>query len=284
MLAYKQYRYLWICLLLGLAAIVAYVVHSPIDPPNGDTVLGYTLGISAACIAVILCLLAAKKRWWLLWLGSQQAWVSMHIYLGLLMLLLAFLHSGFQLGWNLHGSLMICLLLLSISGVVGTYFYLLGPQKLARVSSGVNSDALLDQIEELEHQSLSAARQLSLDCYHVVASAINRRVPESLWGLNFKKSKVELPADNGFRIECNDKQQGLMAWLYAEKLADKDVARQRQWEVLIEGCQQHDNVRLNYSKARRLEWLMKAWLKCHIVLATLLMGMLLAHIIVVLQY
>lgn len=99
---FKNGRYGYCAAVLSVTAITAFVLETPHQPPNGGTWLGYTLGTMAALIIVFLMWFGFRKRAYGSSLGSVTGWLSAHIYLGLALVVLATLHSGFQFGWNIH--------------------------------------------------------------------------------------------------------------------------------------------------------------------------------------
>ena len=101
-LRHAGFRDLWIAILVCAACIVAYVIHDPIDGPNGGTWLGYTLGGLGAFIIFLLSWFGVRKRRFKSRLGTVKGWLSVHVWLGLSLVIIGTLHTGFQFGWNLH--------------------------------------------------------------------------------------------------------------------------------------------------------------------------------------
>src|SRR6476646_5385668 len=123
-LSYRRKFYLWVALGLCAAAIVAYAWHHPRSPPNGGTWLGYTLGTIGALLILWLTALGIRKRSYRSRLGTVQGWVSAHVYLGLALLVIVTLHTGFQFGWNIHTVAYGLMWLVIVSGLVGISAYL----------------------------------------------------------------------------------------------------------------------------------------------------------------
>ncbi|HEV7714030.1 MAG TPA: hypothetical protein VGO53_00420, partial [Steroidobacteraceae bacterium] len=96
---YQHYRYGIRAGLLGVAAILAYVFCPLREPSNGGTWLGYTLGTIAALLIVYLAWYGVRRRTFGSG-GSTAGWLSAHVYFGMVLLLVATLHCGFQFGWN----------------------------------------------------------------------------------------------------------------------------------------------------------------------------------------
>src|SRR5690606_7369323 len=102
-LTYANKRWLWVALILATGCLLAYGWHDPVGaPPNGGTALGYTLGTIGALLILWLLWFGVRKRRYRGAAGSLRGWLSAHIYLGSALLLVALLHSGFQVGWNVH--------------------------------------------------------------------------------------------------------------------------------------------------------------------------------------
>ena len=59
---YRAFRYAFLASAISIAAALAYVIHSPREPPNGSTWLGYTLGTAAALLIVYLALYGVRRR------------------------------------------------------------------------------------------------------------------------------------------------------------------------------------------------------------------------------
>ena len=100
----------------------------PLAPEEGFG-FGLLAGLTAAGSMVInLAYLARRSirvplRW-----GSLQRWMTLHVGTGILALLLAFLHAGFQRGDQVGGHALLCLLVLVVTGAIGRYFYSFVPR------------------------------------------------------------------------------------------------------------------------------------------------------------
>ncbi len=101
MLDYAKRRYLKIAVALCVSSIIAYAWHDPLSPPNGGTWLGYTLGGIGAALILWLTALGVRKRSYSSSLGTLRGWTSAHVYLGLALIVVATLHTGFQFGIDL---------------------------------------------------------------------------------------------------------------------------------------------------------------------------------------
>lgn len=175
-LSYRSFLYLKIALGLCGLAILAYGLHDPADPPNGGTWLGYTLGGLGAGLIGWLAWFGVRKR---RYAGTQDrlaGWLSGHVWLGTALIVITTLHSGFQLGWNVHTLAYVLTLLVIFSGFYGLYVYTTYPRLLAANKGGMTRDAMVTEVAELDRESLVLADQVGKDAHKVVLQSIEETV------------------------------------------------------------------------------------------------------------
>ncbi|MEY2721224.1 MAG: hypothetical protein RL597_669, partial [Pseudomonadota bacterium] len=119
MLDYGNRRYLKVALGLCVVSIVAYAMHDPVSPPNGGPWLGYTLGGVGAALILWWAALGIRTRSYASSLGTVSGWTSAHVYLGVSLIVVATLHTGFHFGWNLHTLCYVLMLIVIASGIFG---------------------------------------------------------------------------------------------------------------------------------------------------------------------
>jgi hypothetical protein len=160
-LRHGRFLFLRASLLLCAAAIAAYVFQDAHPRPSGGTWLGYMLGTVSALLIVWLALLGVRKRAITAGHYSLKAWVSAHVYLGLSLIVIATLHTGFQFGWNVHTLAYALMLLVVASGAVGVWAYVTLPSALSNNRGETTRKQMLAQIAALDEQILEAAQPLS---------------------------------------------------------------------------------------------------------------------------
>lgn len=201
LLEYKNYRHFKISALLTVAAILAYLFHRPAMGAYGGSWLGYLLGIVSALIVVALVLYGVRRRFAPMrterrnssyaslpqdisdrrkHAGNQlrhqgatlQGWLSAHTCLGIALVVLATLHTGFQFGWNIHTSAYALMMIVIISGCYGIYAYLRFPSLMTANMGEVGTfDALLREIDDLDKQASVKSLQFSDDICAIVLKA-----------------------------------------------------------------------------------------------------------------
>ncbi|MBS0333006.1 MAG: hypothetical protein JSS35_09580, partial [Proteobacteria bacterium] len=151
---WRHRGFLWAKLsaLLCVILISVYFLDAPqVRPrPGGGTALGYILGTVGALLIVWLALLGVRKRWVTSGHYSLKAWVSAHVYLGLSLIVIATLHTGFHFGWNVHTLAYGLMLLVIASGAVGVWAYATLPHALSDNRGETTRKQMLAQIEALD--------------------------------------------------------------------------------------------------------------------------------------
>ncbi|MDA0260941.1 MAG: hypothetical protein O3A21_01900 [Proteobacteria bacterium] len=160
-LVYRRFRYLKWALLLTIASLVVYAFHSPVEPPNGGTWLGYTLGTIGALLIFWLAWLGIKKRSYRVGTVKLEDWVSAHVYLGLALIFVATLHTGYQFGWNVHTLAYTLMMLVILSGVFGLYAYVRYPRLMTDNRRGATLGSLFSEIAELDRECIEIGAQLT---------------------------------------------------------------------------------------------------------------------------
>jgi len=130
-LRHRSFRWLKLAAVLCVVAILAYALVDVQPHPNGGSWLGYTLGTIGAGLIVWLALLGVRKRAMTPGAWSLKAWTSAHVYLGLSLIVVATLHTGFQFGWNVHTLAYVLMMLVIASGVWGIAVYASLPAALS---------------------------------------------------------------------------------------------------------------------------------------------------------
>jgi len=286
-LVFKKRRYLWIALVIAGAAIVAYGWHDPQEPPNGGTVLGYTLGTVAALLIAWLALFGARKRRYASTLGSVQGWLSAHVYLGLALVVVAFLHSGFQFAWNIHTLALVLMLLVVASGIYGIAVYLRYPLKLSENRDGQSRAELLDQLDDIDRRSRRVAEGLGAEFVEFVTSGIQRtQLGATLWQRlrRHDSSQVLLRQGGETKIVSNTGQEAALDWLADQQSRAGDAETSAAIGELSALIRNKRKLMKRIAEELRLQATLDIWLYLHVPLTVALLMALTAHIVAVFLY
>lgn len=296
LLNHARYRYLWVALVLSIGSIVAYVIHQPEGaPPNGGTWLGYTLGTIGAVLILWLTYFGIRKRRYGKGIGSAVGWLSAHVYLGTSLILIAFLHSGFQVGWNVHTLALVLMLLVILSGFFGVYAYLRYPSLMTKNRDNASRDAMLEEIAEIDQNALSLADAVDPKIHSVLLRSIGRtRLGGGFWSQLTAHDESEAALTNlrqaaaTHEKEASKKQRGeaktmvaMVDFLAGEAGSDKQSEALRK---LIDLLTRKKSLAGRVARDIQLQALMEIWLYIHVPLTLGLIGALTAHIVSVLFY
>lgn len=181
-LVYRNYRFLRIGLALAIASIAVYAWHDPQHGPSGNTWLGYTLGTIGALLIFWLAWLGVRKRRYAEGFGQTQMWTSAHVYLGLSLLVVATLHTGFHFGWNIHTYAYVLMILVIASGLYGIVAYATLPSRITANRDQMSFDAMLAEVVRLDEVALKLADGVDAETHAVIAKSVGRvRVGGSVW-------------------------------------------------------------------------------------------------------
>lgn len=159
-LDYANRRYLKVAGALCLLAILVYLTVDVTPRHNGGSWYGYMLGIAGAGLIVWLSLLGVRKRAITPGRWSLKGWTSAHVYLGLALIVIGTLHTGFQLGWNVHTLAYVLMMLVILSGIFGIVAYARLPQAMSLNRAETTQEQMLDTLRGLDRQLHETAQPL----------------------------------------------------------------------------------------------------------------------------
>jgi hypothetical protein len=171
-LIYKGFRYLKFSLVMAGASVVAYAAYTPeVGPPNGGSALGYVLGVWGLGLIVWLAWFGVRKRRYGVGKQNLEDWLSAHVYLGLGLIIVATLHTGFQFGWNVHTLAYALMVLVILSGAFGVYTYVRYPTLITENRRGSTQREMLAQLAELDAKAREISARLGDNIHHEVMHA-----------------------------------------------------------------------------------------------------------------
>jgi len=286
-LAFRKRRYLWVALVITALAIVAYLLDDPQEPPNGGTVLGYTLGTIATLLILWLTWLGVRKRRYTSTNGTMQGWLSAHVYLGVALFVIVLLHAGFQFGVNVHTLAFALMTLVIVSGLYGVFIYMKYPGRVSSNRDGASRPELLDQLEDLDRRSLRVAADLDDDYQELVASGISRtQLGSTLWSRLRGRdlSQIVVRAQGQTNVVPNPGQEAALDWLANEQSRATDADSAAKIGELSALLRNKRQLLRQIGEDLRLQAGMEIWLYFHVPLTAALLMALIAHIVTVFLY
>ena len=175
-LSHRKMRWLKISVALCLIVIASYFLVDVEPRHNGGTWYGYILGTIGALLIVWLSLLGIRKRNITAGRWSLKAWTSAHVYLGLALVVIGTLHTGFQLGWNVHTLAWALMVLVIVSGIYGISVYAALPRALSTNMREMTRAQMVDALDAIDRQLDSAAQPLARKEADAVIAALDQDV------------------------------------------------------------------------------------------------------------
>ena len=264
-LAHKRMRWLKVALVVSLVAILGYAFADVEPRPNGGTWYGYTLGTIGALLIIWLALLGVRKRAMTAGRWSLKAWTSAHVYLGLTLVVIVTLHTGFQLGWNVHTLAYALMMLVIASGVYGIAVYALLPHKLSSNRREMTQAQMVEALAAVDRQLEQAAQPLGRADADVVIAALEQD-----------------PFGHGMVARLSGRYRGCrtVRALATFEGDASDPEHERVVTLLGKRSAQLEQIR----RHMRLKAMLEVWLYVHVPLTVMLLAALTAHIVSVFYY
>jgi hypothetical protein len=262
-LKHRRFRWLWIALVLSGTAALAYALIDQQPRPNGGTWLGYTLGTVGVLLILWLSLLGVRKRHITTGAWSLKAWTSAHVYLGLSLIVIGTLHTGFQIGWNVHTLAYVLMMVVILSGIWGVIAYATLPARLSANRREMTRAEMLDALAALDRQLDSAAQPLGRAEADLVLAALTQDI---FYGGAWGRLTGSYPACATARA--------------LKAIGTGDEAHARVHALLEKRHEQLTQIR-GYL---RIKALLEIWLFLHIPATIALIAALIAHVISVFYY
>ena len=277
-LEFKQYRYLKLAVAMVVLSIMAYAWHrntyffAPGNAGYGGTSMGYALGGLASILVLWLLWLGVRKRRYRASSTSLQGWVSAHVYLGLATWVIAVLHSGFELGFNLHSLTLFLLTAVVISGIYGVFVYVRVPPNMTDKIGEDSLESLLLQIRTIDMQARKAALSLSDEFNSLIEKAAKET---RLSGAIF-----DVAESLGLRACPTDLAVDEMQALVRQLKGDHVFQGREVFSLMVSRQAAVRAVRHELRSMARL----KRWLIWHVPMSIALLAALLAHVLSVFIY
>jgi len=270
-LEYARFRWFKAAVALCVLAAVAYLAHDPPIKPYGGTWLGYTLGTLGALLILWLLWYGVRKRRYSSNVGTVQGWLSAHVYLGTALVVIVTLHTGFELGWNVHTLAYVLMLAVVFSGMYGVVVYLRVPRAMTENLGEETLAGIILQVNDIDGEMRSKAISLPDD----LLALVDRSIKGTRLGGGFMRLL------SGRDRDCPT--AGAVArWPGAARELKGEVARLDKdvFGLLLRKQQLLERARRDL----RHKAVLDLWLYFHVPLAFMLLAALVAHVVVVFLY
>ncbi|MET0238788.1 MAG: hypothetical protein ABW184_02725 [Sphingobium sp.] len=270
-LRYAGYKWLKIAGGISVFTILTYVLIDVTPRHNGGSWYGYTLGTIGVALILWLTALGVRKRTMTPGRWSLKAWTSAHVYLGLSLIVIGTLHTGFQLGWNVHTLAWALMMLVILSGLFGIAVYAALPTQLSTNRDQMTEAQMLEALRAIDRQLHEAAQPLTSDMAQVVQSSLDQ---DAFGGSAWNRLSGHYPrCATAAALDRVRVVTGPQADLGHDPLEKIDTLLDRK-QAMLARLRRH----------LRLRALLEVWLYVHVPATIALLAALLAHIVSVFFY
>ena len=270
-LRHAGFRWLKVALGISIFAILSYALIDIQPRHNGGSWYGYILGTIGALLILWLTALGIRKRAMTPVSWSLKAWTSAHVYLGLSLIVIATLHTGFQFGWNVHTLAYGLMMLVILSGIFGISAYATLPAALSTNRDEMTEAQMLEALRALDRQLHDAAQPLAQDMAEVVRRALEQ---DAFGGTAWNRLTGSYPrCATSLALAEVREVTGPQADLGGNPLEKVDTLLERK-QAMLGKLRRH----------LRLRALLEIWLYVHVPATIALLAALSAHIISVFFY
>jgi enamine deaminase RidA (YjgF/YER057c/UK114 family) len=267
----RHRRFIWLkrAAAVCLVALLAYALAEVEPRHNGGTWLGYTLGTIGTGLIVWLALLGVRKRNMSRGGWSLKAWTSAHVYLGLALIVIATLHTGFQFGWNVHTLAYVLMMLVIASGVFGIVAYSALPVAISTNREEMTQPQMVEALAAVDRQLESAAQPMDRRWADLVAAALDEdALADGVW------RRLSARQPRGATLEA-------IASINRASATDSAEPALARLEALL---QRRQAQLARMRRHMRLKALIEVWLYVHVPATFALLAALAAHIVSVFYY
>lgn len=271
-LTYKGGRWLWISLLCSLGFTLQYLNYQSREIAYGGSTVGLLYGVIGTVIIAVLMYLGIRRRSYDSGVGTLQGWVSAHVYLGLMTLVIIPMHAGFRFALDVHTLAFVLLAIVVLSGVLGVGLYQILPVRLTKYESGLQADKIDMEIQRLISDMRAIVKDKSdvlVKLYQDEIDALRNVKPQG-WSLLFGRAGSDQLAARAAHLST-----------VASSIPDAEhPAFQMVSQLLLKKTQ----LEVNLMHQMRLRNALQAWLHVHVPVSVAMVVAVGIHLFVVFWY
>ena len=271
-LTYRSGLWLWISAATAVGLVLHYVSYQSRTVAYGGSIEGLLYGVAGTGLIAVLMYLGIRRRSYASSMGTLQGWVSAHVYLGLLTLLLIPLHAGFRFGWDVHTLAFVLLAVVVLSGVLGLFLYRTIPGRLTRYEAGQQADKIDPEIARLlsDMRALMKDKSDALVQIYKAELATSQSRASKGWSLLLKGQGGDLLAKRSADL--------------AKKVSTIPPSDQATFQVLSQLLLKKTQLEVNLLHQMQLRNVLQAWLYVHVPVSIAMVFAVGVHLIAVFLY
>ena len=212
-----------------------------------------------------------KKRGFSTGAKGVKGWTSAHVYLGISLIVIATLHTGFEFGWNVHTLAYALMMFVVLSGAFGVFAYVRYPRIMSENMSGASVEGLRRESAEIDLRLQRLAQRLP-DAF---AGAAQRALETRIGGGFFQLL-------SGSSRRCASAAALATARAEAESLSDTE--QRTAATEMIAALSRKAEISARLRRDLSYKAVMDVWLWIHVPMTIGLIATLIAHVLIVFFY
>jgi len=284
--------WLWFSIALIAVSAAVYLPYAHMTTPGGGTPIGLTFGVIALGLMVFAALLAVRKRYRIVRIGSARVWMKAHLWLGALALPMVLFHAAFHARGLLAFILMTLTFVVVLSGFYGAYLQHTLPTRMFRE---IPYETIYDQIGVIREQLIAEARQQATNVTQMLAPARGPGATVTMTLVDVPEYSAEVAAFDRFfesRVEPYlkaDRKDSLAMELRHRPQAEREFEDYRKlfpptaWPP-ISALEDICNEKRQLDHQIRLHHWLHGWLLIHLPISAALLLLAFIHVFVALHY
>ncbi len=259
-----------IFVVLLIAVIVPYAWYSREEFPHGGSPVGLTLGILGLLLILLLAFFGIRKRWYKSNFGTLEQWLQSHIYLGVLVLVILFLHTGFRFHDKIAVLTLALVAIVVTSGVVGAILYVTVPRMLTEVESNLTVTEISEQLNQLAKSMARIGSGRSAAFQRIYNELIRESTPGLVAGWRLLLSRMR------------KRDAGSSDWTNMLRLVPKEEQDDLRQMLVVSRQRKELLLRLIYQQ--RYKNVLEAWLYIHVPFTIALLVFSVVHVAAAFYY
>lgn len=274
-LTYQHNQWGKISLVSTPLLVLSYLIYRSQIPPSGGTVMGLVYGVLSFTAILVLMSYGIRKRTYQTAARSVQAWLSSHVYLGVLSWLLIPLHSGFHFAADIHTLAFVLLTVVVLSGLLGAYLYLTVPHQFSQCGPEIittGPDGVDTEYHRIVQQMRTLSEGKSPALSRICQEEIQRGQPKRFAGWRLLVQR-QLPSSATSTLQEFQSYLGQVPPTEREELQQLAALATRKRELTQ-----------RVQSQMRLKNLLEVWLFVHLPVSIMMLITVMIHIFTVLYY
>lgn len=254
-----------------IASGASYYYYQQREYTHGGSKTGIVYGIIGIALIYLLAFFGIRKRWYKSTFGTLEQWLQSHIYLGLLVIVILFFHTGGRFNDRIAVTTLILAAIVVGSGIAGAVLYVTVPRLLTEIEGDLTVDEMSDQLNQFARAMARIASGRSAAFQRIHDELVRQTRPGGLAGWRLLLSRLR-----------RKKQSDPADWARLIGLVPKEEQEELRQMLVI--SRQRREILLRLTFQQRYKNALEFWLYIHVPFTIALIVFSVLHVAAVFYY